>query len=43
MVIRLQNGRIRGVNLNLDVRAWLGIPYAEPPTGWIFEIFIFFT
>ena len=33
LVVRLQNGRIRGVNLNLDVRAWLGIPYAEPPTG----------
>ena len=33
LVVRTDNGRVRGVNLNEDVRAWLGIPYAEPPTG----------
>ena len=33
LVVDLKNGRVRGINLNQDVRAWLGIPYAEPPVG----------
>ena len=33
LVVRTQAGRIRGINLNRDVRAWLGVPYAEPPVG----------
>ncbi len=31
LVIRTEQGRLRGTNLNEEVRAWLGIPYAEPP------------
>merc|ERR1711976_876244 len=33
LVVRTQAGHILGVNLNRDVRAWLGVPYAEPPVG----------
>merc|ERR1711963_742277 len=33
LVVRTQAGRIRGVNLSREVRAWLGVPYAEPPVG----------
>ncbi len=33
LLVRVNSGRLRGVNMNRDVRAWLGVPYAEPPTG----------
>lgn len=26
-------GKVRGIDLGDDHRAWLGIPYAEPPLG----------
>jgi carboxylesterase type B len=29
----LDNGKIRGININLRQRAWLGIPYAQAPLG----------
>ena len=38
LVVDLKNGRVRGINLNQDVRAWLGIPYAEPPVGLEYSI-----
>ena len=40
LVVRLQNGRVRGINLNEDVRAWLGVPYAEAPVSWFYRFFI---
>merc|ERR1711971_397126 len=33
VIVQSKNGRIRGQNLNEEVRAWLGVPYAEPPVG----------
>ena len=33
VIVQSRNGRIKGKNLSEDVRAWLGVPYAEPPVG----------
>ena len=33
LIVKTMNGKLRGTNLNLDVNAWLGIPYAKAPTG----------
>ena len=33
LLVKTQNGKIRGTYLDQYVIAWLGIPYAEPPIG----------
>lgn len=33
LLIQTKSGLVNGTNFNSDVKAWLGIPYAEPPLG----------
>jgi len=33
LLVNTPNGRLRGINLDDEHRAWLSIPYAEPPVG----------
>ena len=33
LMIQTKSGKMRGVYINDHVKAWLGIPYAEPPIG----------
>jgi len=33
LTVETKAGKVRGKNLSEEVRAWLGIPYAEPPVG----------
>ncbi len=33
LLVTIDGGRIRGINLGENHRAWLGIPYAKPPIG----------
>ena len=35
LTIQTEAGKVRGVDVDQYVRAWLGIPYAEPPIGTI--------
>jgi hypothetical protein len=34
LLVQTKSGPIRGVFVNDQVKAWLGIPYAEPPLGF---------
>ena len=46
LVIQIESGSIKGIDLNDHVRAWLGIPYAEPPVGkcisFLYEMVVVF-
>ena len=33
LVVETASGNVSGINLQDNVQAWLGIPYAEPPLG----------
>ena len=33
LTVETKAGKIQGKNLSDEIRAWLGIPYAEPPIG----------
>ena len=33
LLVETSSGNVSGVNLDNNVQAWLGIPYAEPPLG----------
>ena len=33
LLVPTASGYIKGIDVDDDVQAWLGIPYAEPPKG----------
>ena len=33
LIVEVSNGRVRGINVDKEQRAWMGIPYAKPPLG----------
>ncbi|XP_059086182.1 cholinesterase-like [Tigriopus californicus] len=33
LIKKVQQGSLKGINLSPNVRAWFGVPYAQPPVG----------